>query len=349
MNEFKETFWQERIILANYSGNNNPNSSFFASACLTNGCTHHKRGVTKGDAYYELELRRDFTRLAAGGSFWCPFTLGQVIRNLDDINEVIPFTYRIDETPEMFKIYVKMPNSYSYMRHFYVLTRIRYLYEFPQSALFYDVFRLKDTVEEFSEWSLQDLYNLVVSAIPVKSQGPGCGFSGRSFWYDPYHSIPKNLSNQICERRPNSELLDRINDYSALNSIYGTIDKIPVKIPYHPELFNSLAYWMEDDGFSMRLPYYVENSTLYLNKHKKKAIEVSVEYYEEKVDTILKAKIKLGISKIKAQNLVESDYQRRSKELENRKKEYRKELERLKNEAKKEKTSDSSEDNEFSD
>ena len=315
MNEFKTTGWQGEIITFNYSGDNDPSKTIFASACLTNGCTNHKQGQSRGIAHYDLELRRDYVRLASGGSYWCPFTLDQVIRNLEDINEVVPFTFKIEETPEMFMIHLEIENSLSNRTHFYVLTRVRYLYEFPQCALFNDVFRLKDTVEEFADWSLQDLYNLVVSAIPVVQNTGKENFVGRSYWYDSYHSIPLNSVTGINERVSNKEMKGRNYKFTTLNQTYRMLNKIPAKIKYHKDLFNSLAYWRDVEGFELRLPFYKENSTLYTEQEKTKAGKVEIEYYEEKVKGILDTKIDLGLTREKAVNLISKDRNRRQKKI----------------------------------
>lgn len=314
MNEFRYTNWLGSIISFNYSGDNRPDSTQFASACLTNGCTYHKK-TSRGDAYYELVLDRDYLRLASGGSFWCPFTLEQIIRNLDDINEAVPVTYKIEETEKKFKINLKISNSLHSRKHFYVLTRVRYLYEFPQSALFYDVFRLKDTVKEFNDWSLQNLYNLVVSAIPIKYNGNANHFSGRSYWYDPYHSIPLNVQDSINELLSNEQLRDRDLKFISLNQIYNLIKKSPAKIPYEKNLFNSLAYWRDTEGFELRLPYYRENATLYTDNDKMKAKPVKIDSYSEKMAGILKTEIDLGYSKARAKALISNEYVERKKEI----------------------------------
>jgi hypothetical protein len=326
MNEFKKAAWAGEVAQFNYSGTNDPRETRFASACFTNGCTHHKGNRKVGTAYYDFELRKDFVRLAAFQAFWCPFNLDQVIENLNDINEVIPITYQIEETEEMFEIHLEISMELSSRVHFYVLTRVRYLYEFPQSALFYDVFRLRGT-EKFSGWTLQNLYNLVVSAIPsIPNQGiDRSGFNGRSYWYDPYHSIPKNSTSGISELKSNKELHEANYDFSTLNNTYRVLNKIPIKIPYDIQLFNSLSYWTEEDGFNLRYPYYLENSTLYENKKKLKAELVTIENFEEIKKKILEIPVNLGCTQQKALAIISKDRQRRVDILTKRTREWEKE------------------------
>jgi hypothetical protein len=314
MYEFKNTRWVGQIVQYNYSIDYNPRNTFFATACFTNGCTSHKNTML-GTAHYDFELRRDLVRLAAWNSFWCPFTLSQVIENLEDIAEVIPMKFAVEETAEMFKIHLEISNSLSKRVHFYVLTRVRYLYEFPQCALFNDVYKLK-ALDRFSEWDLQSLYGLVVCSIPViRNTGGGSEYiEGRSYWYDSYHSIPLNYSDRIPEKFGNAELKERNLDFSSLNAIYGSIHKIPVKIKYDKELFSSLAYWRDKEGFEMRLPYYLENATLYDDPEKEAAEKITLNHYQETKKAILDTKIEL-LKYEDANRIVQKDNSRRQREV----------------------------------
>jgi hypothetical protein len=318
MYEFKNTSWAGLIVQYNYAKNNDPRNTGFATACLTNGCTHHKT-TTLGTALYDIELRRDLVRLAAGHSFWCPFTLGQVIENLEDIAEVVPMEFAVEETAETFKIHLEISNSFSGRVHFYVLTRVRYLYEFPQCALFNDVYKLK-ALDRFSGWDLQSLYGLVVSSIPVVRNTGNEYITGRSSWYDPYHSIPLNYPDRIPVRLGNEDLKKKNLQFSTLNSIYGSISKVPVKIEFDKELFSSLAYWRDKEGFEMRLPYYLENATLYDDPKKNEAGKVTLDYYEETKKAILATKIDL-LRRDEANIIVQKDYSRRRREIDEKVKE----------------------------
>lgn len=320
MYEFKDTSWVGQVVQYNYSQNNDPRNTIFATACFTNGCTNHK-ATESGKALYDFELRRDLVRLAAKHSFWCPFTLGQVIENLEDIADVVPMKFAVEETAEMFKIHLEVSNKLSKRVHFYVLTRVRYLYEFPQCALFNDVYKLK-ALDRFSDWDLQSLYGLVVSSIPIVRNDGKSYINGRSSWYDPYHSIPLNYSDRIPERLNNKKLREKNLSYSTLNAIYVYLFKVPVKINYDKELFSSLAYWRDKEGFEMRLPYYLENATLYDDPKKNVAEKVTLDYYEETKKAILDTKIEL-LKQADANKIVQEDYERRRKEMENKANELR--------------------------
>lgn len=319
MYEFKNTSWAGQIVQYNYAKDNDPRNTIFATACFTNGCTNHK--ATKlGTAHYDFELRRDLVRLAAKHSFWCPFTLGQVIENLEDISEVVPMKFTVEETAEMFKIHLEIENSLSRRVHFYVLTRVRYLYEFPQCALFNDVYKLK-ALDRFSGWDLQSLYGLVVSSIPVVRNSGNEYMNGRSSWYDPYHSIPLNCTDRIPEMLGNAKLKEKNLDFSSLNAIYRCISKVPVKIKFDKELFSSLAYWRDKAGFDMRLPYYLENATLYDDPKKNTAEKVNIDHYDETKKAILDTKIEL-LKHDDAYRIVQGDYFRRLREVEERVKKF---------------------------
>ncbi len=318
MKEFAQTSWMSNIVTYNYSGSGAPSSTYSASACLSNGCVYHKDdNIKSGDAHYFINLRKDYSWIAAGGAFWCPFTLDQIIETLNEITKEFPFEFTVNETKAYYKIHLKVKMSLNKKEHFYILTRVRYLYEFPQSALYFDAYRLRD-LPEFSNWSLQDLYTLVVSSIPVVNSDPEKGIignSGRSAWYSEYHSIPKNSVQDISSlpSKLDLESLPSKVKMSALNNLYGVIHKTPVKIPYDVDLFNSVKYWELQEGFNLRLAYYRENSNLYTT-NKMKADPVYVDYFEDEKDIICKIKVELKDQK-EAMKLFDNEHSRKITEV----------------------------------
>jgi hypothetical protein len=133
----------------------------------------------------------------------------------------------------------------------------------------------------------------------------------------------------------NEQLRDRDLRFISLNQIYNLIQKNPVKIPYDKDLFNSLAYWRDTEGFELRLPYYRENATLYTDSDKMKAKPVKIDSYTEKMAGILKTEINLGYTKVRAIRLVSDESNERRKEIENKVRALVEEKEKKKQEEKK--------------
>lgn len=296
MYEFRDARWMGGVVKYNFEPNNNPAKTVLASACLTNGCTYHltdnPRWSKKGVATYDIWLRRDLTYLSSGWAYWCPFTLGEVIKNLEDINEIIPFKFEIIESPTHFKIHLEIDKKEFIGRiHFYVLTRVRYLWEYPQCVLYKDALRLSEK-EEFSDWNLQDLYNLVVDSMPIVSSDRfNQNHIPRNTWYDPYHSIPKCGKTTINKRQDNETLKKSvlsIGRMGELNQLYKLSQKTPVKIPFDEGFFNSLVFWAKEEGFNARYPFYLENKTLHDDSDKKKAnlVDFNKEELTEKLNLL---------------------------------------------------------------
>lgn len=295
MNEFDNTQWCSTYLLSyNFSGIGDPNKTRFASACFTNGCTYGLRDAAKtGISYYEFRIPRTTKFIEAGFGTWCPFTMEQIIATLEDINDLVPFKFRIESTDELYKIFAEVNQSLHYKVHFYLLTRIRYLYEFPQCVFYYDAMRLKD-LPEFKDETLSNLYTLVVDSFLNMSNSNSLGIrvNGRSLLYDHYHSVPmmdaidnsvKTNSGlprtQFCSGFISNEEIRKFIQskisMSALNNMQVrkriSIKKLPIELI---KFFNCLSFWETPKFFEeLRLPFYKYNYRVLLSEFTERQVE----------------------------------------------------------------------------
>lgn len=219
--------------------------------------------------YYEFEFFKGLEYLSIKRDIWCPFSMGEIIETLEDIKEVIDFEYQVEERGDTWDIALKVRRDYGRQVHLYIITRVRYLYEIPQSPLYKDAMTLRG-MEEFNGYNLQDLYNLVVNSIPTSI--PGCDYS----WYTGYHSVPIETTSGFFERINNNELKEKVNSkefrLNSLNNLYQVKTGRCKKLVLDGEIINSLVYWR--DLIEYRIPVYLYN--LGMGKEKGKKVETPI-------------------------------------------------------------------------
>lgn len=125
--------------------------------------------------------------------------------------------------------------------HKFVLTWVRYLYEFPYNIILKEAYKLQNYGKPFSKYNIFNLYMLCSTAFP---ELPGCG---HSFNHSGYF-----LSNKTIK--------ERLGMCKDLNDIYTPVSyeaydahslKFSNEIPYH-----YTDYWDDHDNFIKRIPHY---------------------------------------------------------------------------------------------
>lgn len=125
--------------------------------------------------------------------------------------------------------------------HKFVLTWVRYLYEFPYNIILKEAYRLQNYDKPFNKYSIFNLFMLCSTAFP---EMPG---TGHSFNHSGYF-----LSNKTIK--------ERLGMCKNLNDIYTPVSyeaydtyklKFSRKIPYH-----DTDYWDDRDNFIKRIPHY---------------------------------------------------------------------------------------------
>lgn len=125
--------------------------------------------------------------------------------------------------------------------HKFVLTWVRYLYEFPYNIILKEAYRLQNYDKPFNKYSIFNLFMLCSTAFP---EMPGIG---HSFNHSGYF-----LSNKTIK--------ERLGMCTDLNDIYTPVSyeaydtyslKFSREIPYH-----DTDYWDDRDNFIKRIPHY---------------------------------------------------------------------------------------------
>lgn len=225
----------------------------------TNGaaCFRAVFDLVKNDVEYTIRICYDPAILLKYRSNYCPLNKEYIIKWLDylcsicngkyEIKEcILPVVKRPHDEPVEYPFYEVCfwLNNENNMMHKFILTAIRFLYEYPYNVFMQDVFRLK-SIEQFKDESLLNLFNLIHQSMRYyKSKyGFGHSFSG-------------------CAKLINDDILkEYIVKAKRLNEIYPA-----TKYFNNTQCFDEntlMDYWEDDKKFEEnRLPKYEHNYEL---------------------------------------------------------------------------------------
>lgn len=207
---------------------------------LNNACNNVYKVVVYKDDHF-LKISRS--------SNACFLSKTELSNHLRQLQSLYPFEFSVtEETREISKdlsvpyyvvtIHLKdVPGLF----HRYVLTWLRYTYEFPYNMILLDTYRLKK-LPIFRFTSISNLFN-IVSNCANTYVGEG-------------HSISEAHVHQPLSKK---ELKERIQYARELNSIYKNLRLSKARLPETIEGYASfdLEYWSLD-LFEIRKPYYLQ-------------------------------------------------------------------------------------------
>lgn len=226
-------------------------------ACFSTAFSHTD-GIDTVNEQYEIILYKGIDFISkTKGSNACLFTRKQIKNHLKQAQGIFPFKFIIKELKDwnkrynVFKITLileDVPGSF----HKYLLTWVRYLYEYPYNVILYDALQLKNE-SCFRFTSIDNLFNLVL----------GC-------FKDSPREIHQIAKNQISKPINKKTLKDTLKKISHLNIIYDKLSKKEktIRAKYLGFSKDDIEYWQSKEIFeNFRKPVYLE---VYNNLIKKK-------------------------------------------------------------------------------
>lgn len=179
----------------------------------------------------------------------CLFTKSKVIQHLRQAQALYPFVFKVEESSRhnypIFIIHLEL-NNVPRLFHKYLLSWIRYLYEFPYNVLLLDAKRLKKD-PAFKFIPTPDAFNVVATSFPD--------------YYGTGHGIAYRYSQKLTR----AQLKERISKVSTLNAIYQLLNAEArehwEKIPEYIGSFTTddIEYWSEEYFEKYRKPIYLRN------------------------------------------------------------------------------------------
>ena len=175
----------------------------------------------------------------------CLFSKQEIRNHLLQLKALYPFSYRVaDKMKDDNKIIVihlhlkDVPATF----HKYILTWVRYLYEYPYNVILKDAYWLKKD-PRFRFQSISALFNIVACC--------------QKCYVGEGHSIREDHIHTPITK---AELKERIKKVKCLNDIYKDMNigrnVLPEKIGKFS--YNDIEYWSEELFNEVRKPVYVE-------------------------------------------------------------------------------------------
>ena len=159
---------------------------------------------------YEIYICLDEEGMDRGCSNYCPLSHEDILLYIQQLQELQPFSCSVEfdaEFPKDFKKYnwksmmkLNVSIEADLMRHKFVLTALRYLWEYPFNVELYEAMRLK---KEFPQLNILMLHHLVMGTFDAGERIHQLGYVGR---------IPVKLNHDIIQTA--------LEMYNEVNRIY---------------------------------------------------------------------------------------------------------------------------------
>ena len=174
----------------------------------------------------------------------CLFSKKEIRNHLTLLKSLYPFHYKVLDCKEKgeydkIKVFLEL-NNVPPTFHKYILTWLRYTYEYPYNVILKDAYTLKkDPIFRFE--SISNLFNLVLGCFCDDIRG--------------IHQIPENCVSVPMKL---AEVRKKIQEVQYLHDIYQELkdkeDTIPTKIGEYST--TDIEYW--ENGFEIRKPIYIK-------------------------------------------------------------------------------------------
>lgn len=240
MNEFKFLDYYTK-----YSCKGTINKKLSATYCFAD---IFKRVTSHSKIEVSVYLFKGLEQTKYSRSNACFFSLKEIKNHIKILQNLCSFSFSVKETDKAYIVTLNLKDLLP-IYHKYILTWVRYLYEYPYNVLLKDTYKLKRTIPTFRYQSIATLFNVTLSCYPEYL---------RSVHHIPY------LRN-LAVRYSTAKLKQILNqDIDQLNNIYLYKENTFV-LPSSLDDYTvtDIEYW--EMGFEERLPVYMNTYKL-LNK-----------------------------------------------------------------------------------
>lgn len=191
-----------------------------------------------------------------------------IVHHLKILQSVFKFSYHLKENEDHFVITMTLDGDLIY--HKYMLSWVRYLYEYPFNVFLADAWRLKN-VPEFKFESVINLFNLVGSTSGIYEHGTGIHAIGETGWFKALMTT-KEIQARLKELHGGHT---RVNDiFPVLYAEHGwdapekKIEGV-VTIKNEDDNLKCSEYWESEEEFNKRVELYKTNYKILTNYKKK--------------------------------------------------------------------------------
>lgn len=209
-------------------------------------------GRTRQGNTYVIKFYMGQIGLAVGAkNNACFLTKEELSDYISLAKKIHDFEFSIEEDPENKDILnVKLELHAKRIVHRYILTWIRYAYEYPFNMYLMDAMKLK-TLDEFKDDDLFNLFTLVGATAGYHFHGDAIHSIGNICWPRKFYTLEERIAAVKAEPDDGT-----VNDlFGELNIELTTLNDNNKNFQKN---FQCLEYWQDDKYFNERLPYYQE-------------------------------------------------------------------------------------------
>lgn len=244
-----------------YSSKGSTNLELESRACFANVFESRNNGILTNT--YTIKIYTE--NALENANEWhrgniCLTDRGGIVNHLRTLKSLFNFKYRVKNCETYFLVTIRLRGRLIY--HKFLLSWVRYLYEFPFNIFLNEAKKLRE-LPDFKFESIINLFNLVGMTSRMSCYGTDIHAIGKTY------CMKALITNKQLKKR----LTDTKNNRDTLDNLFSTIYD---PIGFHTEedtkkfgeikvlrnarkLLYTLEYWDSDEEFENRLKLYKEN------------------------------------------------------------------------------------------
>lgn len=192
-----------------------------------------------------------------------------IVHHLKILQSVFKFSYRLKEHEDHFVLNMTLEGDIIY--HKYMLSWVRYLYEYPFNVFLTDACKLKG-IPEFKFESIINLFNLVGATSGIRQHGTGIHAIGETGWFKALMTT-KEIQDKLKKLEGGHKQINDIFPVLFANGGWGAPECVIEGVETLQEEDNNLHgsdYWDSEEEFNKRLELYKKNYKILTDYKKKK-------------------------------------------------------------------------------
>jgi hypothetical protein len=233
-----------------YSSKGNTPNNLRERACFSDIFYSEYNGVVQKNTYEVTLYKLGDTLNKERKNNACLLDKRGIIRHLKILQSVFKFSWHLKEDGDD-KYILTLTLDGDLIYHKYLLTWVRYLYEFPFNVFLLDAINLKK-LPEFKFESIINLFNVAGATSGINRHGCDIHAIGATYTFKQLYTIKETKSS----------LKSLEGGHTRLNNTFLYVEDEDNLKQFNKTLkdnVDSLEFWSSDEWFTKRLPLYKEN------------------------------------------------------------------------------------------
>lgn len=252
-----------------YSSNGSTWKDMCQSACFNTIFHSEDNGIVQKNKYNVVLYKMGDWLNKKRQNNACMTDRAGIVHHLKILQSVFKFSYHLKENEDHFVLTMTLEGDLIY--HKYMLTWVRYLYEYPFNVFLADAYKLKE-ISGFKRESIINLFNLVGATSGIDQRGVSIHAIGDTSLFKA----------PMTTKEIQAKLKELEGGYKRINDIFPILhtdkelvgpDNLIKGVEVLEEEDNNLhssEYWDSEEEFNKRLELYKKNYKTLIDYKKKK-------------------------------------------------------------------------------